>query len=168
MFGDWLAKLNFTNGMAIISTSLGVILTLGVFLMARRMVGHPKSDQGTPSDGASNEETFHDPFIHGSVDEKRIALRRAGSPMTVSVSDEIAAASPWTGLITDRSLGGVRVLQEDYVPVGTTLSVRSGRASESAPWTQVEVRHCRKTDAGWELGCTFVRTPTSSVLVDFG
>jgi hypothetical protein len=120
-----------------------------------------------PLDDASAQPK-HDPFVLGREEEKRIAHRRNGNLVNVMVSDADRAAPSWSGVVTNRSVGGLRLVQDNAVAVGTVLSVRPGRSSEPVPWTQVEVRNCQKTATGWELGCSFVRTPPSTFLWEFG
>ncbi len=170
MLSDWFANLDFPNRMALISISLGVLLTLGVFLMARRMVGSPpsKKSQPLPENTNADDEHRHDPFVYGCPSEKRIGLRRKGNTTDVMIKYAENDAPPWFAIVMDRSVGGLRLLQENVVPAGTILSVRPGRCSASTSWTQIEVRHCRKSSDGWELGCSFIRTPASTLLMDFG
>jgi hypothetical protein len=167
MFSDWLADLTFANRVALISISLGLVLTLGVFLMARRIAATQRPSQA-PAPPMNNGEAIRDPFVHGPEDEKRIAHRRNGNLVNVLVAELDRESSPWSGVVTNRSVGGLRLVQENAVAVGTVLNVRPGRSSEPVPWTQVEVRNCQKTTSGWELGCSFVRTPPSTYLWEFG
>ncbi len=169
MLGDWLTGLDFSNRMALVSISLGIVLTLGVFLIARRMAGSAEAPRTSESSAANaDEESVRDPFVYGCPSDKRIGLRRRGTTTAVMISDAAHEATPWHGIVADRSVGGLRLIQENAVAAGTTLSVRPGRATPTTPWTQIEVRHCRKTTDGWELGCSFIRTPASTLMMDFG
>lgn len=167
MLGEWFTSLDFSSRMALISLSLGILLTLGVFLMARRMVGAP-SEPVAQTPPANIEQAIRDPFVYGRADEKRGASRRRGTTASVLVSDATHESPPWHAIVADRSVGGLRLIQENAIAAGTVLSLRPGRATESTPWTQVEVRNCRRTPEGWELGCSFIRTPPSTIMLDFG
>jgi hypothetical protein len=48
------------------------------------------------------------------------------------------------------------------------LEVRAVNAPAVTPWTEVEVRSCRRTQDGWEAGYKFVRTPPWAILLMFG
>jgi hypothetical protein len=70
-----------------------------------------------------------------------------------SVIDE-----PFGGWILDSSPGGVRLaVRDDEIPEGTELQIRSPSASRGMPWVTVRVKHRRRGDGEWELGCEFVR-----------
>jgi hypothetical protein len=109
-----------------------------------------------------------DPFVHGSAQEKRRSIRRKGNPVTVLVSDAKAEAPPARGSVLDRSHGGLRLRVAETVQPGTILSIRAAHVGDAVPWVQLEVRTCTRDDAGWELGCQYVKAPPSSVQWLFG
>ena len=109
-----------------------------------------------------------DPFVHGSAQEKRRSIRRKGNPVTVLVSDAKAEAPPQRGSVLDRSHGGLRLRIAESVEPGTILSIRAAHVGAIVPWVQLEVRTCTRDDAGWELGCQYVKAPPSSVQWLFG
>ena len=55
----------------------------------------------------------------------------------------------------------------DPIQGGTVIAVRPARRG-SLPWTQIRVMRCTKQSVGWEIGCTFVKTPASSIMMLFG
>jgi hypothetical protein len=110
-----------------------------------------------------------DPFVHGSASEQRKSLRRQGNPVEVLITDPLSTtASPWTGYVVDRSVGGLCLLVEDPIPTNATLSVRPTNAPDMTPWVEVVVKACREVNPGHEVGCQFVKTPPWSVLLMFG
>jgi hypothetical protein len=88
--------------------------------------------------------------------------------VAVLLSDEQAQAPPWRGHVLDRSLGGLCLLAERRAESGTVLTVRPANAPPMMPWIELEVMSCRDEENGWELGCRFVRTPPSGLLLLFG
>ena len=40
--------------------------------------------------------------------------------------------------------------------VHAVVDVRPADAPETAPWVPVEVKHCRRQEDGWAVGCRFV------------
>jgi hypothetical protein len=163
---EWLGDWDWAHRAAFVCTGLGIVLTLGVFFVARRMTAVPPPRPSAPPPAPN--ELIHDPFVHGSASEKRNAWRRKGSPVEVMISDAEGKAPPRLATVTDRSVGGIRLLLDDDLPVGTFVSLRPSRSNEDVPWIRVEVRNSQKTSAGWELGCQFVRTPASSILWQLG
>jgi len=140
---------------------LAAILVVGGLQLCRR---RPRTEILPPTE----EPPPLDPFIFGSAQEKRQAVRRKGNPVSVLISDAGGRATPWQGVVADRSLGGLGLMVHNKVAVGTILSVRPAQGSTIFPWVQVEVRSCRQEGDSWNLGCQFVKVPHSSLLWHFG
>jgi hypothetical protein len=144
-------------------TSAGLTLLLGFLLAGRRR------RSALPEPG--EEVPAPDPFVFGSLTEKRTSPRRRGNPVKVLLTDADATWEPKEVWVLDRSMGGLclRVETGAAPAVGTVLSVRAASAPKGVPWTQVEVKSCRQEGNGsWELGCRFLKTPSWSVLLLFG
>jgi hypothetical protein len=76
--------------------------------------------------------------------------------------EDCALDEPYGGWIIDASRGGVRLrIPHEMVPVGSLLSIRSPSAPARVPWTQIRVKHIRKSGENWELGCEFLHIATS-------
>ncbi|HZT78831.1 MAG TPA: hypothetical protein VFA26_01305 [Gemmataceae bacterium] len=144
------------------------LLTAGTALVVGRVLIQRRAARVPPAPPAPAPSGSRDPFVHGSALEKRTALRRAGNPVQVLISDEEAAEPPVAGWVLDRSTGGLRLSVFDPMECGTVLSVKPKCAADTIPWIKLEVRSCRKEASGWVLGCQFVRTPPWSVLLTFG
>jgi hypothetical protein len=103
----------------------------------------------------------------GGKRQRRASTRRRGRPIGVVVlADEPAKAE--SGLVIDRSKGGLCLSLPRPVSVGTTLQVRACQAPEGTPWIGVRVRHCVERGDRWELGCQFLEELPWSVLLLFG
>lgn len=112
--------------------------------------------------------TKRDPFVHGSTSERRTSLRRKGTQVEVGVRDVDGRSELGTAWVIDRSMGGICLAVNDEFDPGQSINVRPLKGSQTAPWTTVEVRSCRRKDGRWELGCQFVRQPTWNVMMLFG
>jgi hypothetical protein len=110
----------------------------------------------------------HDPFIFGSAMERRVAARRNGNPTEVQITDAERQGPLLRGLVLDRSVGGLCLLVDREIGPGTLLGVRPASSADSIPWLDIEVRSCRQTQEGWELGCQFKKTPPWGVILLFG
>jgi hypothetical protein len=169
---DWFSESTSSQWIPWASGTIGLLFALLIFLWARRLVGRRRSarnDQVSPSPALLAGTSEKDPFVFGSAEEKRQAVRRQGNPVSVLISDAAGTAPPSQGgLVQDRSVGGLCLALHEAVGVGSILSIRPANAASVIPWVQIEVRSCRKTNIGWEAGCQFVRTPPSSVLWSFG
>ena len=98
--------------------------------------------------------------------ERRAAARRKGN--TVEVHVRAGDAAPVPGWIIDRSAGGVCVLVDAPLHIGTPLRLRAKKASEHVPWTDAVVKSCRPDGTQHELGCEFYRKPDWNLLLQFG
>ena len=145
----------------------GLAFAVGVAVLNRRPGRAARPAPGAHSDLAEPPANL-DPFVQGSKSERRVANRRGGNMVPVSVTDAEAQTPPVQGWVTDRSVGGLCLRLEAPVGVGTQLNVRPRDSSAVVPWTVVEVKSCRQEADGWEIGCQFVRTPPWSVLLLFG
>ncbi len=160
----------------LIGPAVGFGAVLALFLIGMLVVSLRRRTAGAvPSAPPTGREkpkpaapSSDDIFTHGSKNERRNALRRAGNPIAVLISDAEARSKPTGGYVLDRSTGGLCLSVPDQITTGTILSVRTTNAPESIPWVQVEVKSCRPTGGEFELGCQFVKTPPWSVMLLFG
>jgi hypothetical protein len=153
--------------------AVGILSVLGLGLVGGFVWGHRQALRRPRPGPLPEAEAFlpgppgGDPWVTGSAGEQRQAQRRPGHPVGVLVSDAGVTVAPYQALVTDRSLGGLRLILNEPVAVGTVLSVRPA-TSEMIPWVQVEVKSCRRGDNGWEAGCQFLKVPPTSILWSFG
>ena len=162
---DWGLDLDASEWAGPASAAAGVILAMLIFWWGRKFAGRRRpTPPATPADVSPPP----DPFLHGSTRERRQAQRRRGSQVAVLIADASGQGPQFRGLVIDRSVGGVRLGVDAAVEVGTILSIRPAHAPPIVPWTQVEVKHQRRADGGWILGCQFVQPPPSTVLWMFG
>jgi hypothetical protein len=112
--------------------------------------------------------TAADPLaLKGSTD-RRASHRRQGGSVLVDITDGEHQTESTQGWVMDRSLGGLGIEVAAPQPTGALLLIRPASATALVPWTQVEVRGCRREGDRWQLGCQFVRTPPYSILLLFG
>jgi hypothetical protein len=61
---------------------------------------------------------------------------------------------PFSGWLVDSSPGGLRlVVPSSDIPEGAILHVKAATAGANTRWTRVHVRHRRRHNDQWELGC---------------
>ncbi len=143
----------------------GGLATLLVFLLGMRLL---RSEPRPAPAGELPAEPDSDPFVEGSRDERRLAMRRKGSSITVHITDFDLKGRPAEGWVLDRSVGGIGLWSPKPVGVGTLLKVRPEHAPAMTPWVDVEVRSCQPLEGGWHINAAFVKTPPYSVLLLFG
>lgn len=160
---DWLLDVDFSQWAGPGSVVIGGGFAVLIFLWGARTFRHRPSLPPPPE-----EALQPDPFVFGSARDKRRAARRKGSLVPVLIADAASKANPASGVVTDRSIGGVCLGVDNPASEGAILNIRPAHAPPLIPWTQVEVRSCRQLDDGWELGCQFLRPPPSTVLWMFG
>jgi PilZ domain len=136
-----------------------LILFLGIFLTRGKK----------PTAEIEPEGPVHDPFTGGSTNDRRLAARRGGQPTKVEIQDPMDEKLIFAGYVTDRSMGGLRLMLERPVAANQILNVRSSDAPQTVPWIQVQVRRCtQQPDKTYAAGCQFVKTPAWAVLLTFG
>ncbi len=143
----------------VVGLVVGVLALLGVRWLSR---GTPAAQE--PTQPKAEEP---DPFVFGSQTENRQAYRRGGNPVEVFLSRQ-GARDRSRGWVVDRSVGGLCLEVSLEFEPGTVLQVLPVNAPNITPWTNVEVRSCRPTKDGFEIGCQFVKTPSWEVLLLFG
>ena len=99
---------------------------------------------------------------------QRAAPRRKGNPVPVLLSNDSASMDPFQGWVLDRSSGGLRILVDQAVTVGTVLSIRQAKAHASFPWIRIQVRSCQPERNSYALGVQFVAKPAWGEMQAFG
>jgi PilZ domain len=100
--------------------------------------------------------------------ERRSSPRRKGNPVPILLSNAGVSMDSFQGWVIDRSAGGLRILVDQQVSVGTIMSVRPAKAHGSFPWLEVEIRSCQPERSSYALGVKFVVKPAWSELQGFG
>jgi hypothetical protein len=90
--------------------------------------------------------------------DQRTDPRTAVPPQPLTV--RTAGAAAVTCRLRDRSRRGLGISLPRSVPVGSFLLVRPADAPAGAE-AVAEVKHCRRLDDGWAVGCQFVDTHPS-------
>ncbi|HEV3445346.1 MAG TPA: PilZ domain-containing protein [Gemmataceae bacterium] len=116
---------------------------------------------------AADEEQI-DPFIHGSVRERRKASRRKGSAVTVQIIQAVAATVLIDGWVTDRSCSGICVSLGRAFPLQAKLKVRAIKSGQVGTWVQAIVKSCRRLGSRWMVGCEWQTQMPAAVLQMFG
>jgi len=166
---DLSATLGLQNWQELVAPLTGIVsavmaLFMGLAWMSSRHRTKPSLAIPDEKPGQANP----DPFVHGSSNEKRTALRRAGRPTKVTLSPDDDKSTQSPGWVLDRSVGGLCLFVYVPYPENTVLKLRADHAPAEVPWIKVEVKRCRTSRDGYELGIQFLTTPTWNVLLLFG
>ena len=162
---DWGLNFDVSEWAGPASAATGLVLALFIFGWGRQVAGRRRP---TSLPASAEVSPPPDPFLYGSAREKRQNQRRPGSQVAVLIADASGQGPPYRGVVIDRSVGGLRLGVDEAAAVGMILSIRPAHAPPMVPWTQVEVKHQRRADGGWVLGCQFVQPPPSTFLWMFG
>jgi hypothetical protein len=108
-----------------------------------------------------------DPFLVGSAGEKRRVMRRGGATVPVTLTRS-GGGRAVEGAVVDRSLTGLGILVRVPFARGTSLQVRPRDTREKVAAVEVQVSHCRQKGKQWQIGCRFVQTPSTDVLLHLG
>lgn len=166
MLTELLAQLNLYNLNLWAASVVGLIvggatLLLGQFLVSHGL-GYAPPEMGKP------KARPYDPFLFGSHLEKRTSLRRTGNPVPVLITDPEMPEEPLGGWVMDRSVGGLCVSSPKSFAVDSYLTIRAANAAETMPSVRVKVRHFRKEDGRYAVGCQYTESYPWSVLLLFG
>ena len=119
-------------------------------------VAAPK-DRGLPA---------HDPFLQGSVNERRKFPRRR-----ISVPISICYGSAWEktheAQAIDTSLGGLKLLTRQPFGKGTILRLRNTKTPSRVPSVEVRVKSSTPQEKKWVVATQFLQQPTSEILFYF-
>ena len=134
---------------------------IGLTSLLQRRDAPPPSP---PEPEAQEPETVED---DGKKDNRRLP-RRSGRPIEVLVARPGETDFPETGVVLNRSAGGLCLLLRHEFAVGTILGVFPSGGSKMTPWTETQVKSCRKHAQEFEVGLQFVKVPPYATLVMFG
>ncbi len=148
-----------------LAPAIGALVTIAVAYLGFRLFR--RRPPAAPSPTITTGRRL-DPFALGASRERRVAPRRTGNPIKVLLTDVGLKGQPEAGLIIDRSLGGLGILTRRYAAPGALLAVRAAAAPVTVPWTEVEVRSCLKEGSDWKMGCKYIKSPGTGVLLYFG
>jgi hypothetical protein len=164
MLDELLSRLDFFSWAPAV---IGALCASLVLLAGRR--SRPAAPPPAPEPPAPPRPLFGpDPFTSGSPSDKRSAPRRRGSSVPVFLGEDGGRGAALSGVVVDRSRGGLGMAVDAAVPAGAVLGVRARAHAREMPWVSVRVRHCRRDGAGWVLGCQFLQPPPWNVLLLFG
>jgi hypothetical protein len=107
-----------------------------------------------------------DSLLEAMKRDRRSAYRREGNAILVYLArgDPV----PRLGWIKDRSRGGMCLLADAPMEVGSRWYVRAESAPEEIPWIAVEIRGSTRVKNDWEIRCRFLETPRWNILLYFG
>ncbi len=160
-----MSGLNFLHTGTWLILGAGLACTLFVVAIGRIVAGGRRA---APGNSPREPTPADDPVLNPTATDRRASLRRRGREVQVEITDAEGQGLSNSGLVLDRSIGGLCIELPAQIPVGTVLSVRPQDAPVTTPWVQVEVRNCRPQAGNWEHGCAFVKTPSWGVLLHFG
>ncbi len=121
-------------------------------------VAAPK-DRGLPAG-------IHDPFLQGSVNERRNFPRRRVS-VPISISYGPAWEKTLEAQAIDTSLGGLKLLTRQPFSRGTILRLRNTKTPGRVPSVEVRVKSCTPQQTKWIVATQFLHQPTSEILFYF-
>jgi hypothetical protein len=121
-------------------------------------VGLPRSDIDDELDEMAAED-------HGEAppDEKE-SVSVGGRPVSVKVSDGMADSEPLSGWVIDRPTGGLRILVDEPMPVGTVISIRPTKEHPQNQWVNVSVKTCRPERNSYVIHVQFTERPPWAVM----
>jgi hypothetical protein len=100
--------------------------------------------------------------------EQRIGLRRTGNLISVLLAINPEWEEPLRGWVLNRSTGGLGLLVEDPLEVGSECYVRPSSDDFSSYWFPIRIISCARDHLRWRIGCQFLKDYSWSDLRGFG
>lgn len=92
--------------------------------------------------------------------DRRAFPREAKRQRVLLLLDDCALGEPYRGVLLDTSAGGLRLaVPQQEVKEGTLVWLRDANAPDETAWLGVRVKHRRRREKFWEMGCAFTRAP---------
>jgi serine/threonine-protein kinase len=129
--------------------------------------GSPPAAPGTPSPMPAQQPGP----AYGTPDgppERRAHPRRAGNPTSVLMADHPNAAEPLRAWVINRCQGGLGLLVEEALEIGTDVYVRPTDEIYVNLWVPVRVIYCFQERVRWRIGCQFLQPISWNDLRAFG
>jgi serine/threonine protein kinase len=100
--------------------------------------------------------------------ERRKGTRRHGNPVSVQVMPLGGGHDPISGWVLNRSSGGLGLLLDEAVEIGTVVNVHPARFCATQFAVPVHVCSCNAERGSWRVGCRFVEPQSHAQLRLFG
>jgi len=149
------------------AVSVGCVIALGI-IASSCLVSPRRRPLAPPCFSSDILRAVAKAGAAGKSSEHRSAVRRAGNPIAVQLTDVECHGSPKAGLVVDRSTRGLGLALDRPLIVNTLLNVRAANAPAGTGWVKLRVRNCRRIKGRYRVGAEFVQTPPWSVLLLFG
>ncbi len=111
------------------------------------------SDIGVGQVGPKARSPFELEEMEGGTDKV------GGKPVSVLISDGSISEEPLNGWVLDRPAGGLKILVDDDIKVGTVIGVRPNRDHPDAQWINVSVKNVKPERQSFLITCQFVSRP---------
>lgn len=109
-----------------------------------------------------------EPVEEAAVHDRRTEPRRRGNLLSVFISRVHGDPALINGWVVDRSRGGLRLLLDEQMDVGTLVKVCPSLGPGLFNWHRVEVKNVSQEKGSWLLGCKFVQQLSWESLRMFG
>jgi hypothetical protein len=93
--------------------------------------------------------------------------KSGGKPVSVLISDNTRGDETLTGWVIDRPPGGLKILCDEELHIGTVIGVRPNRDHPDAQWINLSVKGVRPERQSFVLTCQFVERPQWNALALF-
>lgn len=100
--------------------------------------------------------------------ERRASPRRKGNPVSVLLAPMQGSGQQIESWVVDRSQGGVCLLVDEAIALGTQLRILPTKARAGIRWVDIEITSCRQERNSWMLGCKFLQKLSWAELQLFG
>jgi len=111
---------------------------------------------GAPPPGETPPPGTGSPTDSPGFKEQRTSLRRWGNPISIQLYDEMTMNEPLTGWVINRSTGGLGMIVNAPLEVGSVLGVRPAQEGVDRPWVSLRIVYCYPERSSWRAGGAFL------------
>lgn len=114
----------------------------------------PDEEPTTPSHGG-NRTSRAQSYGQPGQPERRVHPRRMGNPVPILLRDPTGGGEPLRGWVLNRSQGGLGLLVEEAVEIGTIAQLSPNTPGLSNLWFTVGIIYCFQERLRWRVGVQF-------------
>ncbi|MFN4260138.1 MAG: PilZ domain-containing protein [Gemmataceae bacterium] len=129
---------------------------------------HVRRATASATAGPKTEALASPPTTAPSVVDRRAAPRHSANQVVIELVSVMDDAKPFAGWVLDYSAGGLGLLVDKKIPIGTYLNLRPHQAPLKSKSREAEVKNCQPYLDGYRIGCQLEQELSADDLRFFG
>lgn len=132
---------------------------------ARKAEAKPVEPPPPPAAEMTEDEQ---PEVVENVPDRKNSFHRSGNPIPVLIAATAEDDEALSGWVVERSMGGMTLLLDQELPLGTQVRVRNARKTcTRSAWNVVTVKKVEGVGSSFKLICRFTQQPSWEAIQQF-